>query len=123
MKKLNIPRAVHISSTNRDRITIDGEYVEELLSPTHHIIISGEDYEQAVDSGKLMLDAIKTYHEHEQLPSQLGDQVDKLQQEKQELYDYVRSITIIVRSFRDYDPKTIGYKAYEEHKKLLEKYK
>lgn len=123
MKTLNIPKTLHISTTRRDFISLDGEYVEELRSPGNQISIVGDDYEQSVDSGKLILDAFEVYNQHNLIPSQLISQIEKLQQEKEELLQYIKSITIITRSFRDYDPKTIGYEAYIEHAKLIEKYK
>lgn len=123
MKKLNIPKTLHISTTRRDFISLDGEYVEELRSPGNQISISGDDYEQSVDSGKLILDAFEVYNEHNLMPSQMIGRIERLQKEKDEMYSFIKSITIIARSFRDLDPKTIGYQAYIQHSELIEKYR
>lgn len=123
MKTLNIPKTLHISTTKRNFISLDGEYVEELRSPGNQISIVGDDYEQSIDCGKLILDVLETYNEHTLMPSQLIAQIERLEKEKEEMFNFINSLTLIVRPFREYDANTIGYKAYVEHTDLIEKYR
>jgi hypothetical protein len=95
MKKLNIPKTLHISTTRRDFISLDGEYVEELRSPGNQISIIGDDYEQSVDCGKLILDTLEVYNQHNLMPSQMIDEIERLQKEKDEMFEFIKGLTLI----------------------------